>query len=309
MPRITLVTPTLNQAGTIRQTIESVLGQDHRDVEYWVFDAGSTDGTQAILKEYERDARFHWRSEADRGQSDAVNKGLALASGEIFNWINSDDYLAPGALKKVAEAFEKNPQLQIVSGRTAEFLHPNPDVHHLIRLQIRSSPEETITVGVFCQPSTFWRTETFRALGGLETSLHFTMDWYLWVKYLARYGQDKIALLPDLLAYFRHHGAGKTSKDSEKFYRDAERILHDLNMAVQAPPEFMNQDAAPTPPLAFVLGPDFDRDLYLGRYAERMVRTYRRKNRTLARAWLHRAFQHKPGVTWWRVKMAARLAW
>lgn len=93
MPRISLVTPTFRQAATLRETIESVLGQDHRDLEYWVIDAGSQDGTVEMLREYERDARFHWISEPDKGQSDAINKGLARCTGEIFNWINSDDYL------------------------------------------------------------------------------------------------------------------------------------------------------------------------------------------------------------------------
>ena len=309
MPRISIVTPTLNQATTLRETIESVLRQDYPDLEYWVFDGGSTDGTQAILQEYERDPRFHWSSEPDRGQSDAVNKGLARATGEVFNWINSDDYLAPGALRKVARAFEENPRVEIVSGLTGEFRDRHPEVCNYIRLQIRSSPEETITVGVFCQPSTFWRTDIFRALGGLETSLHFTMDWHLWVKYLARYGQDKVLLLPDPLAHFRHHAEAKTSKDSEKFYRDVERVYHDLNTAVQAPPEFLDDQLRSTSPLSFVLSPEFDRELYLGRYAERRVRVYRKKDLTQARKWIHRAFHYKPGVTWWRMKMALRLAW
>jgi glycosyltransferase involved in cell wall biosynthesis len=305
--RISIVTPTLNQAATLRETIESVLTQDHPDLEYWVFDAGSSDGTQAILREYEHDSRFHWCSEPDQGQSDAVNKGLARATGDIFNWLNSDDYLVPGALKKVARAFQASPQPDIVSGLTGEFRHPGPEVYNYIRLQVRSSPEETITVGVFCQPSTFWRTDIFRALGGLETSLHFTMDWHLWVKYLARYGQDKILLLPDPLAHYRHHARAKTSKDSGKFYGDVDRVFHDLNAAVHAPPEFLDEQVRSTLPLAFVLSPGFDRGLYLGRYAERMVRIYRKKDPALAKKWLRRAFRHKPGLTWWRVKMALRL--
>jgi len=309
MPRFTLVTPTLNQAGTIRQTIESVLGQDYPDIEYWVFDAGSSDGTQAILKSYESDPRFHWRSEADKGQSDAINKGLALATGDVFNWINSDDYLAPGAVRKVAEAFRKNPQWDIISGVTGEFRDPDPQAYNYIRLQMRSSAEETITVGVFCQPSTFWRTEIFRALGGLDASLHFGMDWCLWVKYLARYGQEKVLLLPETLAYYRHHAEAKTSKSSGRFYEDTDRIFHFLNAAVDAPQEFLNERAAQTAPMSFVLSPDFDRSLYLGRYAERMVRTYRKKDPALAREWLYRAFRYKPGVTWWRVKMAVRFGW
>ena len=80
-PSILLVTPTYQQASTIRETIESVLRQDYADLDYWVFDAGSRDGTVEILRSYENDPRFHWVSEPDKGQSDAINKGLARCTG------------------------------------------------------------------------------------------------------------------------------------------------------------------------------------------------------------------------------------
>ena len=166
MPRISIVTPTYQQASTIRETIESVLAQDHANLDYRVLDGGSTDGTVEILRSYENDPRFHWVSEPDKGQSDAINKGLARCTGEIFNWINSDDYLEPGALRKVAEAFGKSPGLDIVSGRTAEFRGDPPEIFNRIQLQLRATAEQSIPVGVFCQPSTFWRTEIVRALGG-----------------------------------------------------------------------------------------------------------------------------------------------
>src|SRR3984957_14153738 len=155
MPRFSLVTPTYQQAATLRETIESVLRQDHRDLEYWVIDAGSRDGTVELLREYEADPRFHWVSEPDQGQSDAINKGLARCTGEIFNWINSDDYLEPGALSRVADAFAKNPRADIISGATAEFRDPSPRAFNRIHLQLRATAEASITVGVFCQPSTF----------------------------------------------------------------------------------------------------------------------------------------------------------
>ena len=160
---------------------------------------------------------------------------------------------------------------------------------------------------VFCQPSTFWRTEIFRGLGGLDVEPALCRDWCLWAKYLALHGQEKVLLLPETLAYFRHHAEAKTSKSSGGFYEDAGRIFHYLNAAAGAPPEFLDERARQTPPMSFELSPDFDRSLYLGRYAERMVRSYREKNRALAREWLYRAFRYKPGVTWWRVKMALRL--
>jgi len=298
MPRISLVTPTFRQAATLRETIESVLGQDHRDLDYWVIDAGSQDGTVELLREYESDPRFHWISEPDKGQSDAIGKGLARCTGEIFNWINSDDYLAPGALARVAAEFARNPRAEIVSGLTSEFREPERTEFNRIRLQVRSSAEATMTVGVFCQPSTFWRTAIVREIG-VDTALHYVMDWDLWVRYLARHGQKNVVCIADLLAHFRHHAAAKTTA-----------VFQNLHLTLGAPAEFLIPEAEARTGWQrrdFVLGPEFDRERYLGCYAERMVRTWRSKDRALARLWLGRAWRYKPWITPWRVKMALRL--
>ena len=309
VPRISIVTPTYQQASTIRETIESILKQDHAALEYWVIDAGSTDGTVEILRGYESDPRFHWISERDEGQSDAINKGLARCTGEIFNWINSDDYLEPGALRRVAEAFQKKPGTDIVSGWTAEFRGDPPKTFNRIRLQLRATAEQSIPVGVFCQPSTFWRTEVVRAIG-IDSSLHYVMDWDLWVRYLARYGQDKVVRIDDLLAHYRHHAAAKTMTGSSKFYDETEMVFHNLHRTLQAPAEFLFAEVERSErklERGFEPGPEFDRGRYLGSYAERMVRTHRRKNPALAEEWLMRAFRYKPWVTFWRLKMALRL--
>ena len=310
MPRFSLVTPTFHQAATIRQTIESVLSQDFGDLDYWVFDAGSRDGTVEILHSFEGDPRFHWVSEPDRGQSDAINKGLARATGDLFNWLNSDDYLAPGALRLLATAWEKNRDNHIVSGRTAEFRGDPPDIFSHTRLELRRSAEESINVGVYCQQSTFWRTDLFREFGGVDPALHCMMDWNLWVRYLARHGQDRVVLLDDICAYFRHHAQAKTTAIAHRFHDEAKMIFQNLLLTLDAPPEFLIPEAerdAAWERKPFALGPDFDRDLYLGRYAERMVRVHRRKNPQLAREWLGRAMRHKPGLTPWRAKMGLRL--
>ena len=310
MPRISIVTPTFRQAGTIRETIDSVLTQDHADLEYWVLDAGSDDGTVNILRSYEHDPRFHWLSEPDKGQSDAINKGLARCTGDIFNWINSDDYLEKGALRRVAEVFEKYPGTDIVSGRTAEFRGTPPIIFNQLELQIRSSAEKTITVGVFCQPSTFWRTEIVRSLGGIDAPLHYVLDWDLWVRYLARHGQEKVLLVDDLLAYFRHHTDAKTTTGSTKFYEEAKTVFQNLHLTLRAPKAFLLPEAEKISNWhrrEFVLGRKFSRSRYLGCYAERMVRTHRRKNPALAKTWLSRTWRYKPWVTFWRIKMALRL--
>src|SRR5262249_45936520 len=113
-PTITVVTPSFNQARFITETIESVLSQDYPGLEYIVMDGGSTDGTQEILRRY--GDRVRWVSEPDRGQADAVNKGVALAHGEIIGWLNSDDTYAPKALEKVARVFAGSDDLAVVYG-------------------------------------------------------------------------------------------------------------------------------------------------------------------------------------------------
>src|SRR6185295_5815973 len=108
--------PSYNQGRFIRQTIESVLAQDYPNIEYLVIDGDSSDETVAILREYERDPRFHWISEPDDGQSDAINKGLARCRGELFAWLNADDLLMPGALQHVAAAWRAANQPAILYG-------------------------------------------------------------------------------------------------------------------------------------------------------------------------------------------------
>ena len=108
LPLISLITPTLNQATYLEQTIKSVLGQEYPNLEYIIMDGESSDGSIEVIKRYESRLAT-WISEPDEGQADAINKGLKLATGVIFNWLNSDDYLEANALFKCAEAYRRNP--------------------------------------------------------------------------------------------------------------------------------------------------------------------------------------------------------
>ena len=115
---ISIVTPTYNQGQYIEQTIQSVLNQNYPNLEYIIIDGGSTDNTVEIIKKYEKHLKF-WVSEKDNGQANAINKGLQYCTGEIFNWLNSDDYLEPGALLNIANAFSSN--VQMVAGKVRVF--------------------------------------------------------------------------------------------------------------------------------------------------------------------------------------------
>jgi glycosyltransferase involved in cell wall biosynthesis len=106
-PKITIITPSFNQGKYIERTIQSVLSQDYPNLEYIIIDGGSTDQTVDIIKKYERHLKY-WVSEKDNGQSHAINKGLKYATGDIINWLNSDDYLEPQALNVIAESFNSD---------------------------------------------------------------------------------------------------------------------------------------------------------------------------------------------------------
>lgn len=119
-PRIALVTPVWNSAKYVEQTIESVLGQEYPNLEYWIVDGGSTDGTLEVIRRYE-DRLTGWISEPDNGMYDALNKGFARTTGEVMGWISATDKLHPGGLKAVGEVFRKFPQVEWITGRPTHF--------------------------------------------------------------------------------------------------------------------------------------------------------------------------------------------
>jgi len=118
-PKISIVTASYNQGQFIEETILSVLNQNYPNLEYILIDGGSTDNSVEIIRKYQQHFTY-WVSEKDKGQANAINKGLQLCTGDIFNWLNSDDYLEPGSLHKIAAAFA-NEQVQMVAGKVRNY--------------------------------------------------------------------------------------------------------------------------------------------------------------------------------------------
>jgi len=179
MPLITVVTPSYNQGKFIRETIESVLGQDYPRLQYIVVDGGSTDETLEILKEY--DGKLSWISESDDGQTDAINKGMRLAKGEILAYLNSDDLYEEKSLFKVAEIFMSNKNIDLIYG---DFNYINIDGKLV-------SQRRTIDFdfGAFrydhcfiCQPSSFWRRSVFDEIGLFKEQLYYYMDYDFYLR-------------------------------------------------------------------------------------------------------------------------------
>jgi glycosyltransferase involved in cell wall biosynthesis len=174
-PRITIVTPSLNQASFLEATLRSVLLQGYPNLEYFVVDGGSTDESLTIVRRYEA-WLAGWISEPDFGQSDAVNKGFARASGEILGWLNSDDVYERGAFAVVAQHFASAPECALLYGRGSTI---DADGHklgpcHWIRPFDRRL---LLTTNFILQPAAFWRHSLWRQAGELNAASEWAMDW------------------------------------------------------------------------------------------------------------------------------------
>ena len=179
-PTVTVVTPSLNQGRFIRHAIESVLSQDYPNLEYIVVDGASTDRTVEILESY--GDRLQFVSERDSGQSHAINKGLRMARGEVVAWLNSDDVILPGAVRKAAEALALDPGLGMVHG---EGYRIDEEGRTLSRFQY-TEPFNLWRLIYFgdtiLQQTAFMRKSAVEAVGYLDESLHWGMDWDLFIR-------------------------------------------------------------------------------------------------------------------------------
>ena len=158
--KVSIVTPSYNQGQYLEKTINSVISQDYPNLEYFIFDGGSTDNSSEILKKYS-DSITSWVSQKDKGQSDAINKGIEVSSGEIFGYINSDDFYEDGVIQKVVDIFEKRPDIDIIYG----------DFNYVDSKNKLLSKQKTIPFNskifrydfdFICQPASFWRMDVFR---------------------------------------------------------------------------------------------------------------------------------------------------
>jgi glycosyltransferase involved in cell wall biosynthesis len=207
LPKISIITPSFNQGQFIEETIRSVLLQNYPNLEYIIIDGGSTDNTPEIIKKY-NDFIHYWVSEKDNGQADAINKGLKHATGDVFNWLNSDDFYLPNALITVGNAF-KNKELNVFCAQL--FIETKEGKRsHFKGAFLENTIEETMASRYFCQPPTFFRLSIVKELGGIESDLYFCMDLELWINYLAHFGHKGIEENSAFLAVFRLHNAAKT---------------------------------------------------------------------------------------------------
>jgi glycosyltransferase involved in cell wall biosynthesis len=221
-PKISIITPSFNQGKFIEQTILSIVNQGYPNLEYIIIDGGSTDNTLDIIKKYS-DRISYWISEPDNGQSDAIRKGLLKCTGEIFNWINSDDFLAPYSLFDIASAFEND--IDIYCGFSQIFRDTDGITLFNHRTELFPELEETIVNQKINQPAMFYKLSIIHLLGGINQSLHYIMDLELWWRYLSKYGQNRIKLGETILTNFRLHEESKTVSSNAEFRSEESTVF------------------------------------------------------------------------------------
>jgi glycosyltransferase involved in cell wall biosynthesis len=219
-PRISIVTPSFNQAQYIEETIRSVLLQGYPDLEYIIVDGGSTDGSLEIIRKYEKWLAY-WISEPDHGQSSAINEGFERSTGTIGAWLNSDDLYETQALQRAAGAFLDHREISLLYGDCTNidetgkpFSVSRSTAYDRDRL-IRHWPN------YIAQPAAFFLLSAFKSLGGLDASLRLVMDYDLWI----RLGTKGPGLyLPRPIARFRVHHQSKTHQGPVSYWPEMRRV-------------------------------------------------------------------------------------
>ena len=219
-PKISIVTPNYNYGQFIEQTIRSVLLQGYPNLEYIIIDGGSTDSSIEVIRKYEEWLTF-WISEPDGGQTEAINKGFAKATGEIVTWLCSDDLLLPQALYAVACQFNKEQEAKVVVGRCRRVYLNNkkkswigkPTITAINRIPVNHA---------FSQSACFFSRKLLDRSPGLDESYHYAMDLELWAYFKSRGAAWKV--IDDLLSVYQIHARNKTSRDGIKITYELEHV-------------------------------------------------------------------------------------
>ena len=224
LPRLTVITPSLNQGRYLERTIRSVLDQGYVDLEYIVVDGGSTDESVEVLRRYD-DRIAYWTSEPDRGQTDAINKGLARATGEVVAYINSDDYYLPGAFDAALPLFA-DAAVNWVAG-ACRFLYPDGAVEAVWtpKLPERGRPDWIVDNWSVPQSASFWRRRVFADVGPFREDFHYVFDTEFELR-LALAGIMPTIVDRELSIRYLHDDA--KSADRTPFEREAQRMVRIL---------------------------------------------------------------------------------
>ncbi|MGH2756009.1 MAG: glycosyltransferase family 2 protein [Actinomycetota bacterium] len=220
LPRVTVVTPSYNQAGYLKETIESVLSQGYPELEYIIMDGGSTDGSAELIESYASDLAY-WQSEPDAGQSDAIRRGFERGTGEILAWLNSDDTYEPGTLHRIGATFAEQRDAAMVYG---DYFVLYPDGRKVLKRKIGFDFKICLySYLMIPQPSSFWRADAYKAVGGLDPAFRFAMDYDFFLRMGARF-EDQVVHIREPFSTFRVHPTSKSVAEQDSFGGELRQI-------------------------------------------------------------------------------------
>ncbi len=217
--QVTIAVPSYNQGRYLDKALASIFTQDI-PVEVYVMDGGSTDNSVEIIRKWEKQLAG-WRSHRDKGQSAAINEGIANGKADFVCWLNSDDWLLPGSIANLLAAMNNHPSAPAVYGNAWNFQEKNQTTHPIwvesfnaCRLALRC---------IIAQPATLIRRSAWEAVGGLDETLHMAMDYDLWWRLFKAFGP--LQLLDKYIAVNREHAQTKTKNNRRLHYQEAIKII------------------------------------------------------------------------------------
>ncbi len=216
LPRVSIITPSFNQAQFLEQTICSVLSQNYPNLEYWVIDGGSTDGSLEIIHKYAGQLAG-WVSEPDRGQAEGINKGLARATGEVVAWLNSDDLYYRGAIEAAVDTLSTNPRASFVFS-DVESIDEAGQPFHRMRYG-HWGLADLMRFRIIGQPAVFIRRTFLAQTGLLDPSYHYLLDHHLWLRLAAL--SEPVYLPGEPWAAARMHAGAKNIAQAAGFAPEA----------------------------------------------------------------------------------------
>jgi len=222
-PKISIVTPSFNQAVFLEETIRSVLLQGYPNLEYFVMDGGSRDGSVKVIRKYERWISS-WMSGPDGGQTSALNRGFERSGGEILAWLNSDDVLLAGVLRRVARYWVEHAPCHFLSGDGEYVSADGKQVHYRVKAGAYSFRDliRFYRDVYLPQPSVFFSRQAFLEAGAFDASLRYGMDLDLWLRLSLHY---PLHYIPETFSYLRVHESSKSCSESAKFCRELRAVI------------------------------------------------------------------------------------
>jgi glycosyltransferase involved in cell wall biosynthesis len=303
-PLVSIVTPSFNQAAFVEETIESVLGQDYEPLEYLVMDGGSTDGSVEIIRRH-ADRLAWWTSEPDRGQSAALNKGFARASGDYVGWLCSDDTLLPSAISRLVAALQEAPDAVLAYG-DAVYTNERSERHALARSGPWDAERMLRTAQVpNQQPATLYTRRGWELAGPLDEEAWYYLDFQLTVR-LAGIGPG--VHVPEPLATYRIHTAGKSIGMPARKAADAIRCAERFMTSDEVPRELRPLAREGRAALYRIAGANYYAALELGRARAAYLRAVALAPRKVVLRRVAKSFLPRPVVRQLRARRVTSLA-